>query len=42
MIKILKLFEGIDACGKALEQLGIDFEIVDYVDNDNFAEWGLY
>lgn len=36
-LKLLELFGGIGACSQALEQLGIDFEIVDYVDNDKFA-----
>ena len=36
-LKVLELFGGIGACSKALEQLGIDFEIVDYVDNDKFT-----
>ena len=36
-LKLLELFGGIGACSLALEQLGIDFEIVDYVDNDKFA-----
>lgn len=37
MIKILELFGGIGACSKALEKLGIDYEIVDYVDIDKYA-----
>lgn len=32
MIKLLELFGGIGACSKALERLGIDYEIVDYVE----------
>lgn len=36
-LKLLELFGGIGACSKALERLGIDYEIVDYVDNDKFA-----
>ena len=31
MIKILELFGGIGACSKALERLGIEYEIADYV-----------
>ena len=37
MIKILELFGGIGACSKALERLGIDYEIVDYVEIDKYA-----
>jgi DNA (cytosine-5)-methyltransferase 1 len=37
MLKILELFGGIGACSKALERLGIDFEIVDYVEIDKYA-----
>jgi len=37
MLKILELFGGIGACSKALEKLGIDFEIVDYVEIDKYA-----
>ncbi len=37
MIKILELFGGIGACSKALERLGIDYEIVDYVEIDKHA-----
>ena len=36
-IKILELFGGIGACSKALERLGIDYEIVDYVEIDKYA-----
>ena len=36
-LKLLELFGGIGACTEALKQLDIDFEIVDYVDNDKFA-----
>ena len=32
MIKLLELFGGIGACSKALERLGIDYEVVDYVE----------
>ena len=37
MIKILELFGGIGACSKALKNLGIPFEIVDYVEIDKYA-----
>ena len=36
-LKILELFGGIGACSKALERLGIDYEIVDYVEIDKYA-----
>ena len=36
-IKILELFAGIGACSKALERLGIDYEIADYVEIDKYA-----
>ena len=36
-MKILELFGGIGACSKALERLGIDYEIVDYVEIDKYA-----
>ena len=36
-IRILELFGGIGACSKALERLGIDYEIVDYVEIDKYA-----
>ena len=36
-IKVLELFGGIGACSKALERLGIDYEIVDYVEIDKYA-----
>lgn len=36
-IKVLELFGGIGACSKALENLGIDYEIVDYVEIDKYA-----
>ena len=36
-MKILELFGGIGACSKALEKLGIDYEIVDYVEIDKYA-----
>ena len=37
MIKVLELFGGIGACSKALERLGIDYEIADYVEIDKYA-----
>lgn len=37
MIRILELFGGIGACSKALEKLGIDYEIADYVEIDKYA-----
>lgn len=37
MIKILELFGGIGACTKAFERLGIEHEVVDYVEIDKFA-----
>ena len=37
MIKILELFGGIGACSKALERLGIEYEIADYVEIDKYA-----
>lgn len=36
-IKILELFGGIGACSKALERIGIDYEIADYVEIDKYA-----
>ena len=36
-LKVLELFGGIGACSKALERLGIDFEIADYVEIDKYA-----
>ena len=36
-LKILELFGGIGACSKALKKIGIDYEIVDYVEIDKFA-----
>ena len=36
-MKILELFGGIGACSKALERLGIEHEIVDYVEIDKYA-----
>ena len=36
-MKVLELFGGIGACSKALEKLGIDYEIADYVEIDKYA-----
>lgn len=36
-MRIIELFSGIGACSKALENLGIDFEIVDAVEIDKYA-----
>ena len=36
-LKLLELFGGIGACSKVLEKLGVDFEIVDYVEIDKYA-----
>ena len=36
-IRLIELFGGIGACSKALERLGIDYEIVDYVEIDKYA-----
>lgn len=37
MIRILELFGGIGACTKAMERLGIEHEIADYVEIDKYA-----
>ena len=37
MIKVLELFAGIGACSKALENLNIEYEIVDCVEIDKYA-----
>jgi site-specific DNA-cytosine methylase len=37
-LKVIELFGGIGACTKALERLGIDHEVVDYVEIDKYAE----
>lgn len=37
MIKILELFGGIGACTAALKRIGIEYQVVDYVDNDKYA-----
>ena len=36
-LKVLECFGGIGACSKALERLGIDYEIADYVEIDKYA-----
>lgn len=36
-LKVLELFGGIGACSKALERLGIEYEIADYVEIDKYA-----
>ena len=37
MLKVLELFAGVGACSKALENLGIEHEIVDAVEIDKYA-----
>ena len=37
MVRVLELFAGIGACSKALERLGIEYEIVDAVEIDKYA-----
>ena len=37
MIRVLECFAGIGACSKALENLGVEHEIVDAVEIDKFA-----
>ena len=36
-LKVLELFGGIGACTQALKRIGIDFEVVDYVEIDKYA-----
>ena len=36
-LKLLELFGGIGACSKAFERIGINYEIVDYVEIDKYA-----
>lgn len=36
-MKILELFGGIGACTRALNRLGIDYEVADYVEIDKYA-----
>lgn len=37
MVRLIELFGGIGACSKALERLGIEYQLVDYVEIDKFA-----
>lgn len=37
MLKVLELFAGIGACSKALDNLKIDYELVDAVEKDEYA-----
>ena len=37
MLRVMECFGGIGACSKALERLGIDYEIADYVEIDKYA-----
>lgn len=37
MLKLLELFGGIGACSRALDHLGIEYEIADYVEIDKYA-----
>lgn len=37
VLRVLECFAGIGACSKALENLGIDFEIVDAIEIDRYA-----
>lgn len=36
-LKLLELFGGIGACSKAFERIGINYEIIDYVEIDKYA-----
>lgn len=36
-LRVLEAFGGIGACTKALKRLGVDFEVVDYIEIDKFA-----
>ena len=36
-LKLLELFGGIGACSRALDHLGIEYELVDYVEIDKYA-----
>ena len=36
-LRIMECFGGIGACSKALDRLGIDYEIADYVEIDKYA-----
>ena len=35
--RVIELFGGIGACTKALKRLGVDVDVVDYVEMDRFA-----
>lgn len=37
MLRVIELFGGIGACSKAIERLGIPYEIADYVEIDKYA-----
>lgn len=37
MIKVLELFGGIGACSEALKNIGVNYEIADYVEIDKYA-----
>lgn len=37
MLRVIELFGGIGACSKALENLGVEFEVADYVEIDKYA-----
>lgn len=37
MLRLLELFGGIGACSRALDHLGIEYEIADYVEIDKYA-----
>lgn len=37
MLKVIEAFGGIGACTQALKNIGIDFEVVDYIDNDKYS-----
>ena len=36
-LRVIELFGGIGACSKAIERLGIPYEIADYVEIDKYA-----
>lgn len=36
-LKVLELFGGIGACTQAIKRLGIDFQVIDYVEIDKYA-----
>lgn len=36
-LRLLELFGGIGACTKALKKLGMEFEVIDYVEIDKYA-----